>query len=244
MTINSLFGGAAMALVADLRRARRRARPFGAGGRRPGAGRRTDQAGHRDPVGQPVTDNYRYMEALDPATVDWIKAEGAYTRTVLDDIPGLKALQARVEGFSGSFGFIERLRPLRRPRVLRRAGARRRPVRPGGPRRAAARASSSTRRHGWRPTAASLMRSTTKPPRRTARRWRWASPRAGRRRPSSTSTTRSPAPRSPDPSIGRSSASPAGAPMARRSISSASRSWARTIRAPRNTAMRRWKAGT
>ena len=30
--------------------------------------------------GQKVTDNYRYMEALDPSTIAWMKAEGVYTR--------------------------------------------------------------------------------------------------------------------------------------------------------------------
>ena len=34
--------------------------------------------------GRKVTDNYRYMEALDPATIAWMKAQGAYTRSVLD----------------------------------------------------------------------------------------------------------------------------------------------------------------
>jgi prolyl oligopeptidase len=56
--------------------------------------------------GHAVTDNYRYMEAMDPATVAWIKAEGAYTRGVLDAIKPLPALRARVAAFTGSFGFI------------------------------------------------------------------------------------------------------------------------------------------
>jgi len=34
--------------------------------------------------GRKVTDNYRYMEALDPATLDWMKVQGAHTRSVLD----------------------------------------------------------------------------------------------------------------------------------------------------------------
>src|SRR5579871_2625107 len=36
--------------------------------------------------GKKVTDNYRYMEALDPATIAWMKGQGAYTRTVLDGL--------------------------------------------------------------------------------------------------------------------------------------------------------------
>ncbi len=57
--------------------------------------------------GVKVTDDYRYMEAMTPPVVDWIKAEGVYTRTVFDDIAGLAALQTRVSGFTGSFGFVD-----------------------------------------------------------------------------------------------------------------------------------------
>ncbi len=57
--------------------------------------------------GTPVTDNYRYMEALDPSTLDWMKSQGTYTRTVLDDIKPLAALRERVHAFTGSFGFIQ-----------------------------------------------------------------------------------------------------------------------------------------
>jgi prolyl oligopeptidase len=57
--------------------------------------------------GVPVTDNYRYMEALGPETIAWMKAQGAYTRTTLDAIKPLAALRQRVHAFSGSFGFIQ-----------------------------------------------------------------------------------------------------------------------------------------
>ncbi|HEY1838361.1 MAG TPA: prolyl oligopeptidase family serine peptidase [Rhizomicrobium sp.] len=57
--------------------------------------------------GQSVTDNYRYMEKLDPATISWMKAEGVYTRAVLDAIAPRAALGKRVAAFSGSFGFIQ-----------------------------------------------------------------------------------------------------------------------------------------
>ncbi|MGA9854654.1 MAG: prolyl oligopeptidase family serine peptidase [Gammaproteobacteria bacterium] len=58
------------------------------------------------PWGQKVTDDYRFMEKLGPETIDWMKAEGAYTRTLLDSIPGRAALGKRVAAFTGSFGFI------------------------------------------------------------------------------------------------------------------------------------------
>jgi prolyl oligopeptidase len=56
--------------------------------------------------GQSVTDNYRYMEALDPSTIDWMKAQGTYTRSVLDAIKPLGHLQDEVSKFTGSFDFI------------------------------------------------------------------------------------------------------------------------------------------
>ena len=57
--------------------------------------------------GQPVTDNYRYMESLDPDTIAWMKAQGAYTRSVFDAVKPLAALQKRVSAFTGSFGFVQ-----------------------------------------------------------------------------------------------------------------------------------------
>jgi prolyl oligopeptidase len=55
--------------------------------------------------GKQVTDNYRYMEALDPLTIAWMKAQGAYARSVLDAIPPRAALEAKIASFTGSFGF-------------------------------------------------------------------------------------------------------------------------------------------
>jgi prolyl oligopeptidase len=57
--------------------------------------------------GRQVIDNYRYMEALDPATVDWMKTQGAYTRSVLDGIKPLANLKIEVAKFSASFGLVQ-----------------------------------------------------------------------------------------------------------------------------------------
>jgi len=57
--------------------------------------------------GRKVTDDYRYMEALDPKTLDWMKAQGAYTRSVLDEIKPLGQLKSEVAKFSASFGLIQ-----------------------------------------------------------------------------------------------------------------------------------------
>src|SRR6185503_8847660 len=57
--------------------------------------------------GKQVTDNYRYMEALDAQTLAWMRAQGAYTRSVLDAIPRRAELAAKVAAFTGSFGFTQ-----------------------------------------------------------------------------------------------------------------------------------------
>jgi prolyl oligopeptidase len=57
--------------------------------------------------GRKITDNYRYMEALDPATIEWMKSQGAYTRSLLDSIKPLAHLKTEVAKFSASFGLIQ-----------------------------------------------------------------------------------------------------------------------------------------
>jgi prolyl oligopeptidase len=54
--------------------------------------------------GKQVTDNYRYMEALDSSTLAWMKAQGAYTRSVLDSIGPRAALEARIAAYTGGLG--------------------------------------------------------------------------------------------------------------------------------------------
>src|ERR1700744_1611509 len=46
--------------------------------------------------GRKITDNYRYMEALDPTTLEWMKSQGAYTRSLLDSIKPLAHLKTDV----------------------------------------------------------------------------------------------------------------------------------------------------
>ncbi len=57
--------------------------------------------------GQKITDNYRYMEAMGPETVQWMKAQGARTRSILDAIAPRAALEKRVADFTASFGFVQ-----------------------------------------------------------------------------------------------------------------------------------------
>lgn len=57
--------------------------------------------------GTTLVDPYRYMEnEQDPAVIEWIKAEGRYTRGVLDAVPGHAALLARISALTGSFDFV------------------------------------------------------------------------------------------------------------------------------------------
>src|SRR5215469_1442770 len=57
--------------------------------------------------GKKVTDSYRYMEKLEPSTLDWMKAEGHYTRTVLDSIRPIAKLKDDVAKFTASFGLVQ-----------------------------------------------------------------------------------------------------------------------------------------
>jgi len=74
--------------------------------------------GERPPVPKPepvtetlygttVTDPYRQFEKMGPETVDWMKAEGVYTRELFDAIKPRAALEKRIADFSGSFGFVQ-----------------------------------------------------------------------------------------------------------------------------------------
>jgi prolyl oligopeptidase len=53
---------------------------------------------------KPVTDNYRYMEEMDSSTVEWMKAQGTYTQSIMSAIPRHAALEAKIADFTGSFG--------------------------------------------------------------------------------------------------------------------------------------------
>lgn len=57
--------------------------------------------------GKEITDNYRYMEGLGPSTLEWINAQGAYTRSILDAIPRRAALEAKIVAFTGSIGLTQ-----------------------------------------------------------------------------------------------------------------------------------------
>ena len=57
--------------------------------------------------GTKITDPYRWMESMDAETVEWMKAQGRYTRSVLDSIPGRAAYREQLTKFTGAFGFVK-----------------------------------------------------------------------------------------------------------------------------------------
>ena len=62
--------------------------------------------------GTAVTDRYRFVEALDPATLDWMRAQGRYTRGVLDSIQPRAAVLRRMDELGGGFGVVGSVQPI------------------------------------------------------------------------------------------------------------------------------------
>ncbi len=60
-----------------------------------------------DYFGTKLTDPYRWMESLDAETLDWIRAQGRYTRAVLDSIPARAAFAKELGDFTGGFGTVQ-----------------------------------------------------------------------------------------------------------------------------------------
>ena len=56
--------------------------------------------------GQKITDPYRYFEKQDAAVTDWMKAEGRYTRSVLDALPGHDEILRRLSAMTGSMDVV------------------------------------------------------------------------------------------------------------------------------------------
>lgn len=56
--------------------------------------------------GTKVEDRYRFVEAMEPATVAWMRAQAAYTRRMLDSIAPRAAAERRMSEFGGAFGFV------------------------------------------------------------------------------------------------------------------------------------------
>lgn len=59
-----------------------------------------------DYFGTKVTDRFRFIESKDPATLAWMKAQGAYTRAVLDSIAPRAAYLKKLSELGASFGLV------------------------------------------------------------------------------------------------------------------------------------------
>jgi prolyl oligopeptidase len=57
--------------------------------------------------GVKVTDRFRFMEAKDPKTIAWMKAQGAYARSVFDSIGPRAEYLRRLSQFGASFGLVK-----------------------------------------------------------------------------------------------------------------------------------------
>jgi prolyl oligopeptidase len=56
--------------------------------------------------GTRVVDRFRFIEAKDPATIAWMKAQSAFTRTVFDSIAPRAAYLGKVAAFGAAFGLV------------------------------------------------------------------------------------------------------------------------------------------
>jgi prolyl oligopeptidase len=57
--------------------------------------------------GHKITDRYRYFEQQDANLTDWMKAEGRYTRSVLDSLPQHDAILQRLSAMTGSMDVVQ-----------------------------------------------------------------------------------------------------------------------------------------
>jgi prolyl oligopeptidase len=58
-----------------------------------------------------VTDRFRFIEAKDPTTIDWMKAQGSYTRSVLDSIAPRAEYLRKLSAFGASFALVKSVQP-------------------------------------------------------------------------------------------------------------------------------------
>ncbi len=59
--------------------------------------------------GTKISDPYRYFEQMGPSVTDWMKAEGRYTRSVLDAQPVHDEILQRLSAMTGSFDVVQSL---------------------------------------------------------------------------------------------------------------------------------------
>jgi prolyl oligopeptidase len=57
--------------------------------------------------GTTVIDRFRFMEAKDPTTIDWMKAQGSYSRSLFDSIEPRAEYLRKLSAFGASFGLVK-----------------------------------------------------------------------------------------------------------------------------------------
>jgi prolyl oligopeptidase len=62
--------------------------------------------------GTTVTDPYRYFEEQGPDVVEWMKAEGRYTRSLLDSLPNHADILSRLSAMGASFDVVQSITPV------------------------------------------------------------------------------------------------------------------------------------
>jgi prolyl oligopeptidase len=62
--------------------------------------------------GTKITDAYRYFEQQGPDVVGWMKAEGQYTRSLLDAQPRHADILARLSAMGASFDVVQSITPI------------------------------------------------------------------------------------------------------------------------------------
>jgi len=80
-----------------------RVNPVAPGGTPPGLAAQAVEETH---FGTRVIDRFRFMEAMDPTTIAWMKAQGGYTRSVFDSIVPRAEYLRTLSAFGASFGFV------------------------------------------------------------------------------------------------------------------------------------------
>ena len=105
MSMASILGAAFAVLAAAPISAQsgERVNPIAPGGTPPGLAAQVVEEMY---FGTKVIDRFRFMEAMDPKTVAWIKAQGAYTRSVFDSIVPRAEYLRTLSAFGASFGFV------------------------------------------------------------------------------------------------------------------------------------------
>ena len=84
--------------------------------------------------GHKITDRYRYFEQQDASVTDWMKAEGRYTRSVLDSLPQHDAILQRLSAMTGSMDVVQSISQNGGAHLLRAAKRRFGQFRPDGSR--------------------------------------------------------------------------------------------------------------